>query len=212
MFRATVGVHPHHAREFADGQVEALERLTASPVVGAIGECGLDYFRNFSSHEDQERVFHQQLALAGRVRKPVFLHQRDAHEPLVSILREHVTTLTGGVAHCFTGDRRELDDCLDLGLSIGITGWICDERRGYAPARTRAAHPARSADGRDRRAVPVAARPRPSTAQPAQRAAVFAACRAYDCKVSSRIARGRRSRYDGQCADILRVRTSDHLK
>jgi TatD DNase family protein len=130
MFRATVGVHPHHAREFADGQVDALERLTASPVVGAVGECGLDYFRNFSSHEDQERVFHQQLALAGRVRKPVFLHQRDAHGPFVSILREHVTTLTGGVAHCFTGDRRELDDCLDLGLSIGITGWICDERRG----------------------------------------------------------------------------------
>jgi len=130
MFRATAGVHPHHSREFADGQLEALERLTASPVVGAVGECGLDYFRNFSSHEDQERVFHQQLALASRVRKPVFLHQRDAHGPFVSILREHVTRVTGGVAHCFTGNLRELGDYLDLGLSIGITGWICDERRG----------------------------------------------------------------------------------
>jgi len=129
-FRATVGVHPHHAREVADGQIDALEQLTANPVVGAVGECGLDYFRNFSSHADQERVFRQQLALAARVGKPVFLHQRDAHQPFISIVREHVAELSGGVAHCFTGNLRELDDYLDLGLSIGITGWICDERRG----------------------------------------------------------------------------------
>jgi TatD DNase family protein len=129
-FRATAGIHPHHAREFHDADVPELRRLMSAPEVGAAGECGLDYFRNFSPHADQERVFRRQLELAVEVRKPVFLHQRDAHDPFAAILRDYRPRLTGGVAHCFTGDARELDDYLDLGLSIGITGWICDERRG----------------------------------------------------------------------------------
>ena len=129
-FRATAGIHPHHAREFHDADVPELRRLMSAPEVGAAGECGLDYFRNFSPHADQERVFRRQLELAVEVRKPVFLHQRDAHDPFAAILRDYRPRLAGGVAHCFTGDARELDDYLDLGLSIGITGWICDERRG----------------------------------------------------------------------------------
>jgi TatD DNase family protein len=128
--RATAGVHPHHAREFHDADVPALVALVALPEVGAVGECGLDYFRNFSPHADQERVFHSQLELAGGSRKPVFLHQRDAHAAFVGVLREYRPRLAGGVAHCFTGDDAELDDYLGLGLYIGITGWICDERRG----------------------------------------------------------------------------------
>jgi TatD DNase family protein len=107
-----------------------LEELARQPEVVAVGECGLDYFRNFSPHAAQQDAFHRQLDLAARVGKPVFLHQRDAHEDFAAILREHRTRLTGGVAHCFTGNAAELACYLELGLSIGITGWICDERRG----------------------------------------------------------------------------------
>ena len=129
-YRCTAGIHPHHAREFADGDAPALRELLLLPEVGAAGECGLDYFRNYSPHEDQERVFRLQLQLAVETGKPVFLHQRDGHDAFVAILKDYRPRLSGGVAHCFTGDERELRDYLDLGLSIGITGWICDERRG----------------------------------------------------------------------------------
>jgi len=103
--------------------------LLTSEVCSA-GECGLDYFRNYSPHEDQRRVFRLQLELAVELSKPVFLHQRAAHADFVAILREHLPQLPGAVAHCFTGNASELEDCLALGLGIGITGWICDERRG----------------------------------------------------------------------------------
>jgi TatD DNase family protein len=129
-YRATAGIHPHHAGEFADTDAPRLRELLMRPEVGAAGECGLDYFRNFSSHDDQERVFRLQLELAADIGKPVFLHQRDGHDAFVRILRDYLPRLAGGVAHCFTGDTRELHVYLDLGLSIGVTGWICDERRG----------------------------------------------------------------------------------
>lgn len=128
--RATAGVHPHHARELRDADRPELEALLALPEVGAAGECGLDHYRNFSSHADQERAFRLQLELAAQSGKPVFLHQRDAHAAFMGILREYRTRLSGGVAHCFTGDAAQLRDSLDLDLHIGITGWICDERRG----------------------------------------------------------------------------------
>jgi TatD DNase family protein len=129
-FRCTAGVHPHHAAELRAEDLPRLRELLAAPEVGAAGECGLDHFRNFSPHEDQERAFRWQLELAIECGKPVFLHQRDAHDAFVSILDDYLPRLPGAVAHCFTGDGRELRDCLDRGLSIGITGWICDERRG----------------------------------------------------------------------------------
>ena len=127
---ATAGVHPHHAVELTDELLAALEQLAREPEVVAIGECGLDYFRDYSPRTAQREAFHRQLELAGRIGKPVFLHQRDAHDDFVAILREHWPSLTAGVAHCFTGTREQLDCYLDLGLAIGITGWICDERRG----------------------------------------------------------------------------------
>jgi TatD DNase family protein len=97
----------------------------------AVGECGLDYFRDFSPRDFQRAAFAQQLDIAIRVGKPVFLHQRDAHQDFIAILREHAPALAAGaVAHCFTGTAAELMDYLELGLAIGITGWICDERRG----------------------------------------------------------------------------------
>jgi len=129
-FRATAGVHPHHAVDLRQDDLPRLRELLAAPEVGAAGECGLDYFRNYSSHEHQERAFRWQLELAVESGKPVFLHQRDGHDAFVAILKDYLPRLAGGVAHCFTGDRRELRDYLELGLSVGITGWICDERRG----------------------------------------------------------------------------------
>jgi TatD DNase family protein len=127
---ATAGVHPHHATELDAALLQELQTLAQEPEVVAVGECGLDYFRDFSPRAAQRQAFHQQLELAAKVRKPVFLHQRDAHEDFIAILREHWPHLKHGVAHCFTGTARELLNYLELGLSIGITGWICDERRG----------------------------------------------------------------------------------
>jgi len=125
---ATAGVHPHHARDCDHATIPALREIAAHPRVVAIGECGLDYHRNFSTHSDQERWFVAQLELGIELGKPLFLHSRDAHPRFAEIVRSH--EVKKAVAHCFTGEREELHAYLKLGLYIGITGWICDERRG----------------------------------------------------------------------------------
>jgi TatD DNase family protein len=127
---ATAGLHPHHARELTEELAAELRQLAATPEVVAVGECGLDYYRDLSPRPAQQKAFHRQLELARLMGKPVFLHQRDAHEDFVAILREHRAKLVGGVAHCFTGSAPELLAYLEMDLAIGITGWICDERRG----------------------------------------------------------------------------------
>ena len=127
---STAGVHPHHAAGFDAAAHARLGELLALRPVVAVGECGLDYFRDFSPREAQRAAFAAQLQIAADVRKPVFLHQRDAHADFRAILADFRGRLAGGVAHCFTGGAAELEDYLDLGLHIGITGWICDERRG----------------------------------------------------------------------------------
>ena len=130
LFRSTAGIHPHHAAE-ADGQsVAALEALHQSPEVAAVGECGLDFYRNYSPRPVQEEWFARQLDLAARLQRPAFLHERDAHQRFHAILREYRDRLPAVVVHCFTGDRQALLAYLDLDCHIGITGWICDERRG----------------------------------------------------------------------------------
>ncbi len=126
---ATAGVHPHHASDLDGASLAELAELARRPEVVAVGECGLDYFRDFSPRPAQRECFHRQLELALKVGKPVFLHQRDAHDDFLAILREHGNTWHG-VAHCFTGTADHLHAYLQLGLAIGITGWICDERRG----------------------------------------------------------------------------------
>jgi TatD DNase family protein len=126
---ATAGVHPHHASELTGERLAELAALARHDEIVAMGECGLDYFRNFSPRAAQQQAFHRQLELALELCKPVFLHQRDAYADFIAILREHALHWRG-VAHCFTGDVHELDSNLELGLAIGITGWICDERRG----------------------------------------------------------------------------------
>lgn len=128
---STAGVHPHHADELTVELLAEYAQLAREPEVVAIGECGLDYFRDFSPRPAQRAAFHAHLELAERVGKPLFLHVRDAHEDFIAILREHPRAVAqGAVAHCFTGNAVELEASLELGLAIGITGWICDERRG----------------------------------------------------------------------------------
>lgn len=129
---STAGVHPHHAKTF-DLPVRAqLSALLGQPQVVAVGECGLDYCRNLSPPDAQRAAFAAQLELAAAARKPVFLHQRDAHVDFTAILKDFRAALTCGVAHCFTGGRSELEDYLALDLHIGITGWVSDERRGQS--------------------------------------------------------------------------------
>jgi TatD DNase family protein len=125
----TAGIHPHHAAAVNAEAWEALAAQAAAREVVAIGECGLDYFRNYSPPAAQQAAFHRQLELARALGKPVFLHQREAHADFLAILREHAAQWRG-VAHCFTGTAEALHAYLDLGLAIGITGWINDERRG----------------------------------------------------------------------------------
>lgn len=131
IFYSTAGIHPHHASELDTDSIGLLRELCALPQVVAVGECGLDHFRNFSTPAQQDKAFEAQLALATEIQLPVFLHQRDAHARFVGILSDYLPRLSRAVAHCFTGDEGELRELLDLDLYIGITGWICDERRGH---------------------------------------------------------------------------------
>lgn len=128
--RCTAGVHPHYAKAFGPSTAATLRELAASPVVAAIGECGLDYFRDLSPRDVQQARFAEQLQIAQETGLPAFVHDRDAHADLLAILREHRHGLRGVVVHCFTGSAAELDAYLALDAHIGITGWICDERRG----------------------------------------------------------------------------------
>ena len=123
----TAGIHPHQAAGTAADYLQQLTTLLQDPKVIAVGECGLDFNRDFSPRPVQQQVFAEQLQLANTVAKPVYLHQRDAFETQLAILKE--AQVSRGVSHCFTGDTAQLKAWLDLGLYIGITGWLCDERR-----------------------------------------------------------------------------------
>jgi len=127
---STAGVHPHDAKSVEDLTLPHIRTLAATPEVVAIGECGLDFNRDFSPRPQQEAVFEAQLALAAELNLPVFMHCRDAHERFIDILRPWRAKLPAAVLHCFTGSEKELKECLELDLHIGITGWVCDERRG----------------------------------------------------------------------------------
>lgn len=127
---ATAGVHPHHAHDYDDATDALLRELVADPLVKAVGEAGLDYFRDFSPRAAQIAAFERQLAIAIDCGKPLFLHQRDAHADFIACMDKVRGRIGPAVVHCFTGERAELLDYLDRGFYVGITGWICDERRG----------------------------------------------------------------------------------
>jgi TatD DNase family protein len=127
---STCGIHPHHAGDWNDDSFDLLESMAQHDCVRAIGETGLDYNRNYSSAKDQEHAFTRQLDLAVKLQMPVFCHQRDAHDRFLAILSELREQLPQVVVHCFTDNQHALMDYLDLDCHIGVTGWICDERRG----------------------------------------------------------------------------------
>ena len=127
---ATAGVHPHHASEYTVECDLEMRALHAHLEVVAVGECGLDYFRDFSPRPMQRRAFEMQLQIGVETGKPLFLHQRDAHADFMAMMKDFEGRIGPAVVHCFTGSRQELFDYLDRDWHIGITGWLCDERRG----------------------------------------------------------------------------------
>ncbi|MCL1057091.1 TatD family hydrolase [Shewanella gelidimarina] len=127
---STAGVHPHHASEWTPQSCHRIKQLSLSQCVVAIGECGLDYNRDFSPRAKQRQAFAQQLELAVELKLPVLMHERDAHADFLAILKEYRSALPAALLHCFTGNRESLEAYLEQDLHIGITGWVCDERRG----------------------------------------------------------------------------------
>jgi len=134
----TAGVHPHNAKEVENCQLfmDTLENFVRTHInqVKAIGECGLDYNRMFSTKEQQIKVFQMQIDLAAKLDLPLYLHEREAHEDFYAILEQAKTKYPQlrGVVHCFTGSKEVMQRYLNLGLYIGITGWICDDLRNGA--------------------------------------------------------------------------------
>jgi TatD DNase family protein len=132
---STAGVHPHDAKGCGPATLDALREIAGHGCVLAIGECGLDYNRDFSPRAVQREWFVKQLGLAAGLGKPVFLHERGAFPDFAAILKEHKPHIENAVVHCFTGGEKELEAYLDMGCHIGLTGWVCDERRGrHLPA------------------------------------------------------------------------------
>jgi TatD DNase family protein len=127
---STAGIHPHDAKTGEETSLPALRTLLGRKGVVAVGECGLDYDRDYSPRPVQDHWFEAQVALAAETGRPLFLHERAAHGRLVEILRPWRDRVVGAVIHCFTGTGDELRRYLDMDLHIGVTGWICDERRG----------------------------------------------------------------------------------
>lgn len=129
---STAGMHPHDASHWNDDVAKRIHDLLDKKEVVAVGECGLDFNRNFSPRDQQEYCFEAQLEIAAEVNKPLFLHERDAHDRFIEILKLHRDKVGRIVVHCFTGDTVQLHRYLDLDCYIGVTGWVCDERRGDA--------------------------------------------------------------------------------
>lgn len=126
----TAGQHPHNASGFSEEVLEEVRRIyTENPRVVAVGECGLDYNRMFSPKEVQLRALERYVALAEELEAPMFLHERDAAEDFAAIFAAVPEVVKRSVVHCYTGDRKTAEKYLDMGFSIGVTGWICDDRR-----------------------------------------------------------------------------------
>ena len=119
---AAVGVHPHDAAEADEATLAEIERLVGAARVVAIGEIGLDFFRDLSPRDVQERVFRHLIGVARRARKPVIVHCREAHPQVLGILGEERAAEVGGIMHCFSGDVAVARRCLELGLLISLAG------------------------------------------------------------------------------------------
>jgi TatD DNase family protein len=127
---STVGVHPHSADCWDETVAAGMRELYAEPEVVAVGETGLDFNRNFSTPVNQRRAFKAQLDAAVEHGMPLFLHCRDAFSDFHAMMKDAVAAGAHGVVHCFTGTPDEALAFVELGLDIGITGWVADEKRG----------------------------------------------------------------------------------
>jgi len=127
---ASVGVHPHDADNCSESVIEDLIKLAENPKVRAWGEIGLDFNRMYSPQKDQEKWFRKQFDAAGRLDLPMIFHERDSNGRLLEMLENHADRNLKGVIHCFSGDHHELEQYLDLGLYIGITGILTIKGRG----------------------------------------------------------------------------------
>lgn len=127
---STAGIHPHDVKTFTNQTTNELEQLAKCDEIVAIGECGLDFNRMFSPQEKQEECFEAHLHLARKLSMPLFLHERDAHERFCEIFANYSDLAETSVVHCFTGNEEQVKKYVSMGFYIGITGWICDERRG----------------------------------------------------------------------------------
>ena len=132
----TIGVHPHHANEINDKYLKNLKEAITKNNPDAIGETGLDFFRNLSTYDEQIYAFEEQIKIAVDTNKPLFLHQRDSHDDFIKILRQYSSDISKAVVHCFTGTQEQLEDYLELDFYIGVTGWICDEKRNVELRKT----------------------------------------------------------------------------
>ena len=126
----SVGIHPHYASDLKPNTIENMEKYLSNQHVKAVGEIGLDYYRNFQSPEIQKKCFNAFLELASKHQYPLFLHHREAFDDFYPIIKDHIDQVPESIVHCFTGTKSELKKFLDLGLYIGVTGWICDPKRG----------------------------------------------------------------------------------
>ena len=126
----TVGIHPHNADSTKDKDYLEIENIakTNNKIV-AIGECGLDFDRMFSTKENQIKCFEKQIEIAETLNMPLFLHERNAVEDFIKVLSNHKEICKKSIVHCFTGNAETLKKYLSMGCYIGITGWICDSRR-----------------------------------------------------------------------------------
>ena len=132
----TIGTHPHHANEIIDDYLKKLIDAVKKNNPHAIGETGLDFFRNLSTYEEQIFAFEEQIKIAIDANKPLFLHQRDSHDDFIKILKKYSSDINKAVVHCFTGTQQQLDDYLELDCYIGVTGWICDAKRNVELRKT----------------------------------------------------------------------------
>ncbi len=122
LLSASVGIHPHGAAKASAQGMANLEKMAATATVLAIGETGLDFYRNLSPREDQEMIFREHLRLACRIGKPVIVHSREAHEDTLRILREETLPQSVGVMHCYSSGGSQLGAYLDLGFYISLAG------------------------------------------------------------------------------------------
>ncbi len=119
---SSAGIHPHDVKKVSDDYIQKLENLFRSPRILAVGETGLDYFKDRSPRETQQEVFREHIRLARRINRPLIIHCRDAYRDALKIMKEEKASETGGIMHCFSGDTEFAWEVLNMGFYISFAG------------------------------------------------------------------------------------------